>query len=136
MVGQFFRVSQEPADTFVAGLSMGGYGALKLALTHPERFAAAACLSGALDLWPSRSSPTATRSMDRVFDRQVRPSDDLFELLASATGDPAAAHLGCGTEELADAVVPAVRRRGARPPGVDVTTDFRPGDHDGRSGTR
>ena len=26
---------RRPADTFVAGLSMGGYGALKLALTHP-----------------------------------------------------------------------------------------------------
>ena len=34
----------------MAGLSMGGYGALKLALTHPERYAAAASLSGALDL--------------------------------------------------------------------------------------
>ena len=31
----------------VAGLSMGGYGALKLALTYPERFAAAHSLSGA-----------------------------------------------------------------------------------------
>ena len=50
VVGQFFRVSQEPTDTFVAGLSMGGYGALKLALTHPDRFAAAASLSGALDM--------------------------------------------------------------------------------------
>ena len=37
-------------DTFVAGLSMGGYGALKWALRHPERFAAAASLSGAVDV--------------------------------------------------------------------------------------
>ena len=29
---------------------MGGYGAFKLALNHPERFAAAVSLSGALSL--------------------------------------------------------------------------------------
>ena len=40
LVGQFFRVSQTREDTFVAGLSMGGYGALKHAFTHPDRYAA------------------------------------------------------------------------------------------------
>lgn len=48
---QFFpRISGKREDTFVAGLSMGGYGAFKLALCHPERFAAAASLSGVLDI--------------------------------------------------------------------------------------
>lgn len=37
-------------DTFVAGNSMGGYGAMKLALTHPERYAKAAAFSGVLDI--------------------------------------------------------------------------------------
>ena len=46
----FFPLSDKRADTFVAGLSMGGYGAFKLALTLPDRFAAAASLSGALDV--------------------------------------------------------------------------------------
>src|SRR3954447_5496722 len=32
LVDDFFRVSQRREDTFVAGLSMGGYGALKWAL--------------------------------------------------------------------------------------------------------
>jgi S-formylglutathione hydrolase FrmB len=45
-----FPLSGERAETFVAGLSMGGYGAFKLALTHPDRYAAAASLSGALDV--------------------------------------------------------------------------------------
>jgi len=43
-----FRLSGHREDTFVAGLSMGGYGAFKLAMTFPDRFAAAASLSGAL----------------------------------------------------------------------------------------
>ena len=46
----FFHLSDRREDTFVAGLSMGGYGALKWALHRPGRFAAAASLSGALDL--------------------------------------------------------------------------------------
>lgn len=36
----------------VVGLSMGGHGAVYLALTFPERFKAAASLSGGLDLLP------------------------------------------------------------------------------------
>lgn len=50
LVSSFFCVSTDPARTFVAGLSMGGYGAIKLALSYPERFAAAATFSGALDI--------------------------------------------------------------------------------------
>lgn len=46
----FFPLSPRREDTFVAGLSMGGYGAFKLALRKPEMFAAAASLSGALDI--------------------------------------------------------------------------------------
>lgn len=41
----YFPVSDRREDTYAAGNSMGGYGALKLALTYPERYAAAAGLS-------------------------------------------------------------------------------------------
>ena len=47
---KLFPLRTKREDTFVAGLSMGGYGAFKLALNHPQRFAAAASLSGALNL--------------------------------------------------------------------------------------
>jgi S-formylglutathione hydrolase FrmB len=50
LVRHIFPLSAQRADNFVAGLSMGGYGAFKMALAHPDRFAAAASLSGALDL--------------------------------------------------------------------------------------
>ena len=41
----FNNFSDKKEDTFVAGVSMGGHGALKLALTHPENFKATASLS-------------------------------------------------------------------------------------------
>ena len=47
----FFKgMSHKPEDNFIAGLSMGGYGAFKVALNYPDRFAAACSLSGALDI--------------------------------------------------------------------------------------
>ncbi|MFD2881182.1 alpha/beta hydrolase [Paenibacillus rhizoplanae] len=46
----FFPLSPKREDNFVAGLSMGGYGAMKLGLRKPENWAAAASLSGALDM--------------------------------------------------------------------------------------
>jgi len=50
LVRDMFPLSADRKDNFVAGLSMGGYGAFKLALTHPDRFVAAASLSGAVDI--------------------------------------------------------------------------------------
>lgn len=50
IVKNLFPVSDKREDTFVAGLSMGGYGAFKLALSYPEKFAAGASLSGVLDI--------------------------------------------------------------------------------------
>jgi S-formylglutathione hydrolase FrmB len=43
-----FPAKAEREARCLAGLSMGGYGAFKLALSHPDRFAAAVSLSGAL----------------------------------------------------------------------------------------
>lgn len=45
---QFFGLSDRREDNYVAGLSMGGYGAWKLALNKPESFCAAASLSGSI----------------------------------------------------------------------------------------
>lgn len=46
----FFHLSPRREDRFAAGLSMGGYGAMKLGLACPDRFAAVASLSGALNI--------------------------------------------------------------------------------------
>lgn len=43
-------VSSKREDTYIAGASMGGYGALKAAFTYPEQYGYVASLSGAIDL--------------------------------------------------------------------------------------
>lgn len=47
-----FGLSRKREDNFIAGLSMGGLGAAKIALTYPERYSALGCFSGVLDIGP------------------------------------------------------------------------------------
>lgn len=46
----FPQLTTKREQTFAAGLSMGGYGALKLGLALPEKFGAVASLSGAVNI--------------------------------------------------------------------------------------
>ena len=43
-------LSEKREKNYIAGLSMGGYGAFKIALRNPDNYCAAASLSGCLDL--------------------------------------------------------------------------------------
>ncbi len=132
VVHRFFRLSDRPADTFVAGLSMGGYGALKWALTEPGRFAAAAGLSATADVGQLVHPDRLPALMHQIFgDEPLSGSaHDLFSLVeraAPATVPPL--YLCCGT---ADRGLPANRRLvdAMRRRGLAVTDDFGPGAHD------
>ncbi|MDR2393461.1 MAG: esterase family protein [Treponema sp.] len=50
LAAELFHISITPQDLMIAGLSMGGYGALYAALTYPERFYGVGCFSSAFDL--------------------------------------------------------------------------------------
>lgn len=49
-MAQWFPVSQKKEATFVAGHSMGGYGAFKWGMQYPDKFQGVVAMSGALDL--------------------------------------------------------------------------------------
>ena len=100
LVGRFFRVSDRREDTFVAGLSMGGYGALKWALKQPGRFAAAASLSGALDVVALAALPERRELPDRIFGGPPGPDDDLFAMLEECDAEALPSlYVACGTED-------------------------------------
>ncbi len=68
LVKSLFPLSDNPRDHFLCGLSMGGYGAMKWALTHPGRFAAVASLSGALDpTFVADQKPERRAEFRRIF---------------------------------------------------------------------
>ena len=78
-----FGLAPRREDTFIAGNSMGGYGAFKAAFLYPERYAAAASFSGALSLAILTAIPNDPRR-----DEFARLFGDL-EHLAGSEHDPA-----------------------------------------------
>ena len=58
-VHRMFSLSLAREKNYVMGLSMGGYGALKCALTYPERYAGCGSFSGVADLERLRRTPAS-----------------------------------------------------------------------------
>lgn len=74
-----FRTVTERRGRGVAGLSMGGYGALKFGLKHPELFAFAASTSGALDAAARTDEATIMQTFGEA-GSPVRAANDLPRL--------------------------------------------------------
>jgi S-formylglutathione hydrolase FrmB len=130
LVSAFFRVSDRPQDTFVAGHSMGGYGALKWALREPSRFGAAASMSGGLDIAGLARLPERRELFERVFGEAPGQQNDLFALLRSVDIDALPPlHISCGNEDQHFNANQAFAQV-AKETGVDLTVDFRPGEHE------
>nr|WP_321464432.1 alpha/beta hydrolase family protein [uncultured Desulfobulbus sp.] len=104
---RYFPLSQRREENYLAGLSMGGYGAFKLAFTFPERFAAAASLSGALDVVRLTGSEleTGQQELVHVFGEPqtlAGSENDLFALTESVherAGALPKLYQWCGTED-------------------------------------
>jgi putative tributyrin esterase len=98
-----FNSIPESSGRVVAGLSMGGYGAVKFALKYPRLFSAAASLSGALGMAHSNAG------RDENFDREfgpvfgLNPAGGENDLFALASAVPIAMRppifITCGTED-------------------------------------
>lgn len=138
LVRGFFPVSRQRDDTFVAGLSMGGYGAFKLALSFPQRFAAAASLSGALDQTgpePQDVDPAMRAEMENIYgdlDKLAGSPNDVMHLarqVAKSFGPKPRLYQCCGTEDfLYDQNVRF--RDQAHALGLDLTYEEGPGEHE------
>jgi S-formylglutathione hydrolase FrmB len=132
----FFPLSAKREDNFVAGLSMGGYGALKWALRHPENFAAAASLSGAVDManWIKQDG-----HLDNVFeliygDEDIKNTEnDLLWLLEKGDKMPEqpkpAIYQCCGTDDFLYESNVTFKEK-CEQTSYELTTDFGPGAHD------
>lgn len=132
----FFPLSEARADNFVAGLSMGGYGAFKLALNYPEHFAAAASLSGALDIVRMvRGGDEAWNvEMRAIFGDQLKVAkscNDLFYMAKQVAKSPRPKprlYQWCGTEDFL--YKGNVRfKKHVEQLGLDLTFEAGPGDH-------
>ena len=60
---ELFHISTKPEDLMIAGLSMGGYGALKCAFTYPDRYYACGAFSAACDIKAMQGKNTGSSQM-------------------------------------------------------------------------
>lgn len=100
---RMFRFSAQREDNFVAGLSMGGYGAAKAALSCPGQYLAGASFSGALDLKArlNGGGEMLPGEIVAVSGGELTPESDLFVLAdrAAARGDTPFLYITCGLSD-------------------------------------
>ncbi len=121
----YFPLSHEREERFAAGLSMGGYGAMKLGLLCPEKYAAVASLSGAVEMEADffrhsvQKDDAFLRELTDIFGpfEEFMQSDNCLTRVAERL-DPAKAprmYMACGTADfLFDSNEDFVRRFGEK----------------------
>lgn len=97
---QLLPLVPDDSHRYVAGNSMGGYGAYKIALKNPHSFTKVAALSGVMDINAMiRDFPELEKDWLLCFGSNHAPaSEDLLELLPK-TVQPPKMYLYCGTDD-------------------------------------
>ena len=101
-----FPLSDKREDNFIAGLSMGGAGAMKIGLAHPEQYAAIGCLSAGLGNFHNQENPTPQQIKQRFMlygDRDLTGTEEdavhsAKVILQEGKPVPRIYH-ACGTED-------------------------------------
>jgi putative esterase len=96
-----FPLSVKREKNFTAGLSMGGYGALKIALKNPDVFSGAISLSGVLNIAKSAEDVTWDRDFTLIWGEDYKNAlpgseDDLFYLTDNIKGEKPRIFISCG----------------------------------------
>ena len=73
-----YRTREDRGHRGIGGLSMGGYGALELALSHPDVFSAAASHSGVVSITYTGPHPFAAPARFATNVDEIRPSAGSF----------------------------------------------------------
>ncbi|MTD37548.1 hypothetical protein GIX45_02645 [Erwinia sp. CPCC 100877] len=141
---EFFPyISSKRTDHLVAGLSMGGYGAIKLALKRSDYFAYGASLSGALDiignlkaklqqpLNEQELSPAEQFFWQGIFGTfEQSQKEDIFDLLASNLGKNETNYFACcGYQDFLYEHTLAFEKE-CRKRNYRLTTDYSAGGHE------
>lgn len=104
LVKKLFRLPEGRERTGIAGLSMGGYGAMKIAFRNPERYFACAAFSPVVDVKcfaVDRPQSFSASEMRAVFgaDGQPGEKDDLFRLSKACSGTGPELFFTCGLQD-------------------------------------
>lgn len=79
---RFFGIQPIPERTYIMGLSMGGYGAMKCAFTAPQQYAGCAGFSSVAEIQAELPQLCRWHEDQAIFPHGiVPPQDDLFDLV-------------------------------------------------------
>lgn len=139
---RMFPLSRKREDTFIGGLSMGGYGAMRNGLKYSDTFGCIAAFSGAWDIeeMASREEDTGFMLSSRSYvqacfgDLRKLPGSDMDpRFLAKQLHDSGKPfpriYIACGVD---DSLLPVNRSLAAflKEQGADVTYEEGPGAHE------
>ena len=129
---RLFPLSSRREDTFIAGLSMGGYGALNAGLTYPETFGKVAALSAALRPWKRMDKPQGGCVQRPAYARALCGQDtepwDTLTLARQCGARAPELWLSCGAQDdLLEENIALVD--GLRQAGIPAYFDQPPGAH-------
>lgn len=133
MVHKYFGLSLEREKNYIAGLSMGGFGAMKTALTYPERYAGVGSFSGAVDLEAilkvHRSDVQRIQEAVAILgpELSIGPENDLKALVKKSNPLPKI-YLSCGEEDFLYGINQEMHRY-LEGLAISHGFDHRPGDH-------
>lgn len=98
-ISEFFNVSNKREDRGVAGLSMGGYGALKIGLKENAVFGMAAGLSSVADIRSERFAQHLKNLLGE--ENYISDDEDLFALAVQKNNESVKprVYMACGTED-------------------------------------
>ncbi|MBA3769545.1 MAG: esterase family protein [Blastocatellia bacterium] len=105
-----FRVIADRKNRMIAGLSMGGYGAVKFGLKYPEMFSFVGSFSGAVGASSYRTLEELPPSLQKILvgtfgepGGDTHTANDLFKIVSDASPQKIKAmpfiYMSCGTED-------------------------------------
>ncbi|MDD4126035.1 MAG: alpha/beta hydrolase family protein [Eubacteriales bacterium] len=97
--GFFPRMSTKREETWIAGLSMGGYGALKTALWESGTFGKAVGLSGSYCIEAREGNPYWDSIFGKPGTRTKHTVEYAAEMLAAEEREKPEIYMACGTED-------------------------------------
>ncbi|MBE5996200.1 MAG: hypothetical protein E7240_02450 [Lachnospiraceae bacterium] len=144
----YFPLTDKPEETFIGGLSMGGYGSLNIAMNYPENYGGVIALSSLIDPFekmdpdfvkerggPELGDPDGEKNHEAIFgnaDNFYGSKYDLYECmkkLNEKSGPKPKFLMLCGDNDFLVLQNRKFAETAKALPGIDLTYEESPGIH-------
>jgi S-formylglutathione hydrolase FrmB len=131
-VDYYYHTRREKSGRAIAGLSMGGHGALSIAIKHPDIFGAAGSMAGGLDLRPFQKNNWDLQGVlgDPVVHWGNWESSSVVNLVPRIAPKSLSLIIDCGIDDFFIETNRTMHKK-LRESNIDHEYTERPGEHNG-----